>query len=99
MPQETFYPEEVQVAFFVYSLLPDRWDGMSGTYLGKDWSPCDFFLNLHDIEDKKVTVFFMKLIERITVRHSSEEADKRRKKEERKSKSGDGKTYTHNVRG
>jgi hypothetical protein len=38
MPLEaSAFPYEVQVAFFMFDLLSDRWDGMSGTYLGKDW--------------------------------------------------------------
>ena len=32
------YPLEVQVAFLLHDLLPDRWDGMSGSYMGKDFS-------------------------------------------------------------
>jgi hypothetical protein len=80
------FPEEVQVAFFIFSLLSDNWDGMSGTYLGKDWTQC--------------TLFFMKLYENIIVSYKSEEAEKKRKAEERKAKSaGGGKQYTHNVRG
>ena len=58
MPQETLYPEEVQVAFFIFGQLKDSFDGMSGTYLGKEWSSCEFFLNLHEIEDKKTVVFW-----------------------------------------
>ena len=38
MPLEaSAFPYEVQVAFFMFDLLSDRWDGMSGMYLGKDW--------------------------------------------------------------
>ena len=100
MPQETSYPEEVQVAFFIFGQLKDSFDGMSGTYLGKEWSSCEFFLNLHGIEDPKVIVYFMKLIERIVVKNAADEAERKRKQEERKSKTGGGgKTYTHNVKG
>jgi hypothetical protein len=31
-------PDEVQQSLEVYSYLPDRWEGMSGTFLGKDYS-------------------------------------------------------------
>ena len=38
MPLEpSGFPEEVQVAFFMFSCLSDNWDGMSGSYLGKNW--------------------------------------------------------------
>ena len=36
------FPIEVQVAFFVFDLLSDVWEGMSGTYMGKDWSGLKF---------------------------------------------------------
>ena len=42
----------------------------------------------------------MKIYESIIVSHKAEEADKKRKAEERKANSaGGGKNYTHNVRG
>ena len=101
MPLETSaFPAEVQVAFFIFDLLSDRWDGMSGTYLGKDWSSVHFLLDLYEVEDPKIVVYFMKSYEILLVNHRAEEADKKRKAEERKSKSaGGGKNYTHNVRG
>mgnify|MGYP003657029893 CR=1 FL=1 len=33
--EKSHFPFEVQIAFFVHSLLPERWDGASGSYLGK----------------------------------------------------------------
>jgi hypothetical protein len=94
------FPEEVQVAFFVFGLLPDRWDGMSGTYLGKEWSSLEHIFKIYDLEDVKTILFFAKLYEGIVVNHKAEEAENRRKAEQRKTKAaGGGKTYTHNVRG
>jgi len=94
------FPEEVQVAFFVFSLLSDKWDGMSGTYLGKDWSSCEYIFKLHKISNTKDIFFIMKLWEGVVMKYRAEEADRKRKAEERKNKSaGGGKNYTHNVRG
>lgn len=31
-------PEQVQQCFEIYSFLPDRWEGMSATFMGKDYS-------------------------------------------------------------
>lgn len=94
------FPEEVQVAFFIFSLLPDYWEGMSGTYMGKVWGGVDYLFNLYEIDNVKTIFFFMKLYEGIIIKHRAEESDRKRKAEERKSKSaGGGKTYTHNVRG
>ena len=92
------FPEEVQVAFFMFSLLSDNWEGNSGSYLGKNWSNCQYLLELYEVEDPKTILQFMKLYEAILVKHRMEEAEKKRKAEERKSQQG-GKTYTHNVRG
>ena len=46
---EGSFPYEVQLAFFIHSLLPDRWDGMSGSYMGKDWSAIGTLLDIHNI--------------------------------------------------
>lgn len=92
------FPEEVQVAFFMFSLLSDRWDGMSGSYLGKDWNSCGYIFSVHEVEDPKTTLFFMKMYEAILVMHRMEKAEEKRKQDERKAQQG-GKTYTHNVRG
>lgn len=89
------FPEEVQWAFAIFNLLPDRWDGMSGSYLGKDWSPIDFFLNLHDIDDKKTVVFFTSQIESKYSKHMADKQDKQRKIAERKANAG---KYAHNVK-
>ena len=94
------FPEEVQVAFFVFSLLPDYWEGMSGTYMGKQWSGLDYIFELYNIDNPKTIFFFMKIYEGILIQYRAEQSDKKRKAEDRKSKSaGGGKTYTHNVRG
>jgi len=94
------FPEEVQVAFFVFSLLSDSWEGMSGTYMGKHWENLKYIFELYNIDNHKIIFFFMKLYEGILIKYRSEESDKKRKAEERKGKSaGGGKQYTHNVRG
>ena len=94
------FPEEVQVAFFIFSLLSDNWEGMSGTYMGKNWDSIEYIMSLYEIEDPKTVFRFMKMYEIELVNYRAQEADKRRKAEERKAKSaGGGKNYTHNVRG
>ena len=93
------FPDEVQVAFLIYGYLSDRWDGMSGTYMGKDWSTINHLFELFEVEDRKVILYFMKLWEGIVVTQKSEEQEKKRKAEERKRQHSSGKTYTHNVQG
>lgn len=99
MPLElSDFPEEVQVAFFMFSLLPDYWEGMSGTYMGKHWNGIEYFFNLYKIEDQKTILYIMKLYEGLLIEHRAEKAKRKRKAEERKAAGGD-KTFTHNVKG
>jgi len=100
MPLETSeFPDEVQVAFLISGYLSDRWDGMSGTYMGKDWGTVDHLFNLFEVEDKKTILYFMKIWEGIVVKNKSEEQSRKRKADERKRQHSSGKTYTHNVQG
>ena len=101
MPLESSsFPTEVQVAFFIYGLLSDNWEGTSGTYLGKHWDSLQYIFELHEVENRKEVFLFMKLYEGQIIKYRIEQQERKRKAEERKSKSaGGGKNYTHNVRG
>lgn len=99
MPLEpSDFPQEVQVAFFMFSLLPDHWEGMSGTYMGKYWDGINYFFKLYEVENPRQILYFMKLYESEIVSYKAEKAEQKRKADERKAKSG-GKNYTHNVKG
>ena len=95
------FPEEVQVAFFIFNLLPDHWEGMSGSYMGKYWDGIDYYFKVYDVSDIKATLYIMKMYEQELVSYRAQESDKKRKAEERKAKAagGGGKRYTHNVQG
>jgi hypothetical protein len=88
------FPVEVQLAFFVYSYLPDRWEGMSGMYLGKDWSSVNEVFRIYQIEEQPTVFTLCKHIERFNVEKTAEEAERKRKRESSK-----GKNFTHNVKG
>ena len=47
---------EVQQALLVLNVLPDKWEGMSGTWLGKDYAGLDAILRIYEI-DKPRDVF------------------------------------------
>lgn len=99
MPLEiSEFPLEVQVAFFMVSLLPDRWEGMSGMYMGKIWEGIDFYFDTYQIEDRTTILYFMKSYERCMVEHRADKAERERKKRERQQNRG-GKQYTHNIQG
>ena len=100
MPLElSDFPEEVQVAFFMFSLLPDYWEGMSGTYMGKHWHGLEYFFNLYQIDNPKEIVYIMKIYESELVAHRAKKAEEKRKAEERRAKAGGGKSYAHNIKG
>ena len=55
MPLDTSdFPEDVQVAFFVFNMLSDVWDGMSGSYMGKNWADTDLIFKIYEIENQKL---------------------------------------------
>ena len=99
MPLEVSgFPAEVQVAFFLYGFLEDRYEGMSGMYMGKSWNNIEFLFDTYRIEEPKVTLYYMKLIENTSVAYRSEQAQRKQKADARKS-AGGGKNFTHNVKG
>lgn len=82
------YPLEVQVAFLLHNLLPDRWEGMSGSYLGKDYSSLGLLLDSWGVEDKKTCIFFIKHIEAFNSKGINDKLESKRKADERKAKAG-----------
>jgi hypothetical protein len=52
------FPEEVQGAFSIYFILQDQWEGMSGTYMGKNMTGiCDIFQIYGVMPEDRKTVF------------------------------------------
>lgn len=99
MPLEiSDFPPEVQVAFFIFGILEDRWDGMSGTYMGKSWSNLEYLIKLYDVPEPRIVVYFLKTWEGLLINHRAEKSERKRKAEERKSASS-GRNFTHNVKG
>ena len=62
-PEVGEFPLEIQEAFLVHAMLPDKWDGASGSYMGKDWAPLRDLLEIQEVEDKKTVTFFLKHVE------------------------------------
>lgn len=78
------FPNEVQQAFFLYNSLPDRWDGMSGSFLGKDWGALEALCNIWEIEDRKTVMLFIKYIEAQNMMSINNELKRKREAEARK---------------
>ena len=79
------FPAEVQHSFSIHSLMPDRWDGMNGVYLGKDWSALGTLLDIHNIENKQVITYFIKYIEYYNAKQINDKQEKQRKAREKQS--------------
>jgi hypothetical protein len=58
---------EVQQAFYVYRMLRDEWDTMSGNYLGKSLIGIKDLLETAEIElqDQKLIVTLVRLIDQV----------------------------------
>jgi hypothetical protein len=59
------FPEDVHLAFSLYSKIPDRWEGMSGTYMGKDMSCAEFIMTTLGTEDKRTALEFIFMIDSV----------------------------------
>ena len=83
------FPYEVQLAFVVHDTLPDRWEGMSGSYLGKEWSAVGTLLDIYEITERKTVLFFLKTIDILNSKAINKQIEINRKKQERKSQGKD----------
>lgn len=59
------FPVEVQNAFELYQVLQDVWEGMSGTYMGKNMSGVDDLFNIYQVpqEEKRFVLELIALID------------------------------------
>lgn len=64
----TDLPITFQTYVALYSYLPDRWEGMSGSYLGKDLSSLDTFFTIFEVTDKLLALQAIKMLENIQVK-------------------------------
>jgi len=98
MPLEpSVFPEEVQMAFFISDLVSEKWDGMSGMYMGKNWTETTQLFHLYEVDNRRDVLYFMKLHDSLLQRKRHE--DQKRKEKKNKTKGGDGTTYTHRIQG
>lgn len=93
------FPSEIQVAFLLHDLLPDRWDGMSGSYLGKDFSCLGTLLDTWEVDDKKTCIYYIKHIEAHNSNKINKEMERKRKASENKAKAGSSRASGINVKG
>ena len=85
-PAMDMFPYEVQMAFFIYSLLQDTWEGMNGMYMGKNLSGLSTLLDIYEIEDRKTVVYFITAIDRERMTSINEEVKRKNEASKRKGK-------------
>lgn len=61
---DDLYPT-VQNYITLFSYLPDRYEGMSGTYMGKDYSCLGTYLDIFEVKDKKEALMFLSKLDYI----------------------------------
>jgi len=54
-----------QQALELYGFLPDKWEGMSGTYMGKDYSIVFNLFNIYEIDNNQDQVILLKIMSNI----------------------------------
>ena len=79
-PEYDDFPYSVQLSINIYSILSDKWEGFSGTYMGKDYTLLPYLVKLYNIENEAQVLQFLLLIDRIVSEKRAEEQKRKRKK-------------------
>jgi hypothetical protein len=81
------FPILVQESMQIFSILPDVWDGMSGTYMGKNYSILPYLMDtIFEVSDKQQTMQIILIIGSIVMKNRSEEQKARDRKAKTKKK-------------
>jgi hypothetical protein len=51
-----------QIAMILFNLLSDRIEGMSGTWLGKEFSSLETFMNIYEVENRRDILDYIMII-------------------------------------
>lgn len=54
-----------QQALVLLNSLPDLWDGMSGSWLGKDYSGLAAIMDIYNMQDREVVFEYLKVCEEL----------------------------------
>lgn len=67
-------PLEAQQALVLLNSLPDNWEGMSGSWMGKDYSGLAAIMDIYEIDDRKTVFELLKVAEIEMSKYYSEKA-------------------------
>jgi hypothetical protein len=51
-----------QIAMVLFNLLSDRIEGMSGTWLGKEFSSLETFMNIYEVDNRRDILDYIMII-------------------------------------
>ena len=81
------FPVLVQESMQIFSILPDVWDGMSGTYMGKNYSILPYLMDtIFEVLDRQQSMQIILIIGSIVMKNRSEEQKARDRKAKTKKK-------------
>ena len=64
LPKDPAYLSyNIQCALVLYNALPDKWEGMSGSWMGKDYSGLMDIMNIYRIDNKREVFDLLKIAE------------------------------------
>ena len=80
------FPYIIQVAMSIFAMLPDIYEGMSGTYMGKDFTLLPYLAGIYEIENHAQLMQFINMIGNIIMKKRTEEQKQRNRKNKNKAK-------------
>ncbi len=78
--EDNDFPYEIQLAFQVWNYLSDQWDGMSGTYFGKQMAGIKDIMELLKISDQTEVFKLVKIIDNKYAKHINKKQRAKAKK-------------------
>lgn len=78
--EETIFPYEIQEAFQVWNYLTDQWDGMSGTYFGKQVAGVKDVMELLEVSNQKEIFKLVKIIDNKYAKHVNKKSKEQQAK-------------------
>lgn len=69
---------ECQQALTILNALPDNWEGMNGTWLGKDYSGLGTVMGIYEIESRREVFELLKEAESVLGEYYAQQAKSRK---------------------
>ena len=87
MPKDpTHLSYNIQGALVLFNALPDIWEGMSGTWMGKDYSGLMDIMNIYNLDNKKDIFSLLKIAEGEAGKFYAEKAKQKESLDEAKAR-------------